>query len=202
MAKEKYLDYPENKNSAAYQYAKNNLESQNLLWSPLSETHALQYLTTPDFGREFMIPDLLSKSKETKWAWDALSRIAQYLLRGGHPFPPELVEWTADVLADQSVKKGEKRRPRPTKGASRMANRDIRLQIVIGHLRCLFDFNATRRDDDPPESACDVVAAVMGMPYKTVEKIWNKRDANMDAWMSELDKQALMKSIFLSERNS
>ena len=140
-------------------------------------------------GQEFILSNLISESKETKVAWDALDLIAQDLLREGKPLPPALAEWVADVLADQLVKKKEQRWPRPDKGAHRVAHRNGRLCILISELRYLFDFNATRRYDDPPESACDVVAAAMDMPYKTVEKIWNGRSPEHDSFQTELDKQ-------------
>ena len=200
---EKFLDYPDTENFIEYQYAKNHIECPGrLLWYPPVETEALKYRSLPrDGGREFMLPNLLPKSKETQMAWDALNLIAQDLLRGGKSLPPELAEWVADVLADQLAKRGQKRRPRPAKGAHRTKNRDETLRIAICHLIRLFDLNATRNAGDPPLSACDVVAAVMKMPYKSVERIWNKRASFIDCFLRKLDKQQLMKSPFLSSRN-
>lgn len=199
---EKFLEIPGAKNFIEYQYAKNFIEYQNIMGVSLAEMRRIQYRTRPAFGEEFIVPDLISSSQETRWAWDGLNLIAQDLLREGKPLPPALAEWVADVLADQLVKKELKRRPRPGKGDQRLHNRDEILRIAIGHLRCLFALRATRSDGAPPVSACDIVAAVMGMRYKAVEKIWNRRSSHKDAFLSKLDRQELMQSRFLSYRNS
>ena len=199
---EKFLDYPDAENYIEYRYAKNYIEYQNITWFTPAQTRAIEYRTAPDSGEKYMLPDLMSESKKTKVAWDALNLIAQDLLREGKRLPPALAEWVRDVLADQLVKKGPKQRPRPARGTNQMENRDAILRPVIGHLKCLFALRATRNAGAPPMSACDVVAAVMEMPYKTVEKIWNQRSSHEKAFLSALDKQALMKSPFLSSRNS
>ena len=193
---EKFLDYPDAEKFIEYRYAKDYSKCPgSLLWYPPAETEAVKYRSLPRNGeREFMLPNLIPKSKETRMAWDALNLIAQDLLRGGKSLPPELAEWVADVLADQLVKGGQKRRPRPAKGAHRTKNRDDTLRVTICHLIRLFDLNATRNDGDPPLSACDVVAAVMNMSYKRVEGIWNKRSPSIDSFLSRLDKHKLAKA--------
>lgn len=102
--------------------------------------------------------------------------IAQILLRMKRPLPPDLAEWFTDVMADRRVKgKKKKRRPRPATGLSRFEGRDKLICLVISLLKCQFNLSATRNAVSPPASACDVVAAVIGKPYKTIEGIWNRR---------------------------
>ena len=139
-------------------------------------------------------PLLLAESKKTWVAWDSLNMLAQYLLRKGKPLPPEIAEWTADVLADQWVKgKKKRRRPRPGKGPRPKESRDQFLCMIISLLTCQFDLNAVRSDGASPASACDVVAAaatksasiVGDMNYKNVEGIWSRRDRLMTRMYEE-----------------
>ena len=195
---EKFIDYPDVEKFIDYQCAKNYIKCPgSLFWYPPAETAAVAYRSLPRSTgeREFMLSDLISKSKETRRAWDALNLIAQDLFRRKESLPPELAEWVADVLADQlaKTKRGQKRRPRPAKGAQGTKNRDDTLRSSICHLIRLFDLNATRNDGGPPLSACDVVAAVTKMPYKSVERIWNRRSPSVDSFLSRLDRQRLAK---------
>ena len=113
-------------NFIEYQYAKRSIAAEDILWDRPAEMEAIRYKSLPrNGGQEFMLPNLIPKSKESKMAWDALNLIAQELLRREKSLPPELAEWVADVLADQWTKRGQKRRPRPAKGASRMAHPDV-----------------------------------------------------------------------------
>lgn len=204
MYAENYLDYPDAENSLAYQYAKGFLDhyerSGAISRSPV-ETEVSVYKRGDASLQQSELSYLLAESQGIRMAWDSLNLIAQDWLREGKPLPPKLVEWVVEVLADQLVKKKEQRRPRPRGGAQRLRDRDIVLCLLVGELRCLCDLNATRNAGDPPVSACDVVAAAIGRPYKTVERIWNKRDPDVNYLLSGLDKQSLMKRPFLSSRN-
>ena len=87
---EKFLDYPDAEKFIEYRYAKDyNKCPGSLLWYPPAETEAVKYRSLPRNGeREFVLPNLIPKSKETRMAWDALNLIAQDLLRGenlSHP---------------------------------------------------------------------------------------------------------------------
>ena len=203
MSAEAYLDLPGNEDSLAYQYAKNFLDdpehSESMERSPVEVT-AIVYKNLNASTQESEISHLIAESQETRVAWDSLNRIAQDLLREGKPLPPQLAGWVADVLADQlgkkSKKEREKRRPRPVKGAQRMHNRNRRLCILIGQLMCLFDFAATRGWEDPPDSACDLVATAVGLSYKQVERIWNERERDLDCLHFSWDKQRLMEQDF------
>ncbi len=163
------------------------------------ETNASIYKSLNASSQESEISYLITESQETQVAWDSLNQIAQDLLREGKPLPPELAEWVADVLADQWVeekRKKERRRRRPRGGARSLQNRNRQLCVLVSQLMCLFDFAATRRWEDPPESACDVVAAAVGLSYKQVERIWNEREHDLDGLHFSWDKQRLMEQDF------
>jgi len=202
MSAENYLDYPGAKDSLAYRYAKNFLDdpkNSEIMEMSLAETYASAYKTSRP--EEYFPSHLIAESLETKEAWDALNLIAQALLRAGQPLPPELAEWIADVLADQSVeRKKEKRRPRPARDPRRQHNRNLLLCLLVGYLVRLCDLKATRNDSDPPRSACDVVAAATGLSYKRVEGIWGKRDPILERLFSSQDKESLRKGPFYPHR--
>ena len=207
MSTEKYLDLPGAENSLAYQYAKNFLNwaksSGGMERSPV-ETNASVYESLNASLQESEISYLITESQEAQVAWDSLNQIAQDLLREGKLLPPELAEWVADVLADQWVeekRKKERRRRRPPKGARSQQNRDRQLCVLVSQLVCLFNLSAIRGYEDPPESACDVVAAAMGKSHKTVEKIWGNREPDLENLYSSWDKRQLMKSPFYPQKN-
>ena len=141
----------------------------------------------PKRGRDEFLHGLIVESANSKHAWDSVKLIAESLLRGNEPLPVKLRQWIADVLADQYTPWRDKRRPRPTKGGSRDANRDWVICGAIHHVGLRFDLPPTRSGAAPDTccakggSACDVVGgAVFGTTakaaYKNTERIWGKRD--------------------------
>ena len=193
---ENFLDYPDAEDFDEYQYAKNFLDHpQHSEGMESSLAEMIVSLCKTSRPQESFPSYLIDDSRETKWAWDALNLVTQDWLRKGKPLPPELAGWIADVLADQFVKKGPKRRPRPGKGSSSFFSRDLLLCQLVDQLAYLFGLNATRNDGDPPVSACDVVAAAMGKSYKTVERIWGKRDPVLEDLFSSWNKQALIEKF-------
>ena len=194
---EKFLDLPDAENFDEYQYAKNFLnDPKTLEGMERSLAEMIVYLCETLRPQESVPSFLIADSRETKGAWDGLNLVAQDLLRKGRPLPPDLAGWIADVLADQLVKKGPKRRPRPGKGPHSEFNQNLLLCTLISQLVCLFDLKATRNDGAPPVSACDIVAAARGKSYKTVERIWGKRELDLPDPCSSEDKQRLRNNPF------
>ena len=203
-----FLDYPDAENCLAYQYAKNFLDHPQhaeSLKRSLKETIVSGYKTSDS---QAPFPSyLIADSRETSGAWDALHLIAQAWIREGKPLPPEAAQWVADVLADhwEKRKKG-KRRPRPTKGAHRWFNRNLLFCVLVDMLIHLFDFAPTRQTEEPPLSACDVVAAATTksaaiarpLTHKTVGGIWTEnRDEILKGLSGNWNQEALLKK-FLS----
>ena len=150
------------------------------------ESRVNAYYALPRDGRDEFLHGLIVESPDTKLAWDSVNLIAENLLRGEESLPAELRKWIADVQSDQRKRRNEKRRPRPSKGGSRHANRDWVICGAIQYVGTLYDLPPTRNGAGPEEccaeggSACDVVGqAAFGetaKAYKNVERIWEKRD--------------------------
>ena len=172
-------------------FARSYLSDPNLtLDSTAAEGRARGYLfrDRPRGDPDGFLARLIRESKYDKSSWDALNLIAQKLIReGGLLEPTELAEWTADVLADQSAKRGHTTRPRPSKGGHATAGRDWNIYFLLGRLHTNWDLKPTRnvlqgrgynKEDLPMScveggSGCDVVGVAAGIPkYKTVEGIW------------------------------
>ena len=117
---------------------------------------------------------LVMASEHERWAWDAVSAIAQSTLRHRKfdPLPRELARWITEIL--------EGKRSPPKKGSKRQAKRNLMTVDAI-HLSALrYELKPTRNRADLPKccaeggSACDVVGAAQNMGYKTVESIWSE----------------------------
>ena len=141
----------------------------------------------PKRGRDEFLHRLIVESADSKLAWESVKLIAENLLRGKEPLPAELRTWIADVLSDLHRQKKDKRRPRPSKGGSREANRDWVICGAIHHIGLRFGLPPTRNGAGPEEccaeggSASDVVGraafdATLNA-YKNTERIWGRRDS-------------------------
>ena len=192
----KFRDLPDAENFIEYRYARNFLDdpkNSESMKRPLAETIASVHKMSR--AQASFPASLIAESGKTKEVWEALILIAQDLLREGKPLPPELAEWAADVLADLSVKKKEKRRPRPRKDPRRQLPRNLLLCALVDQLVYLFDLNAERSRGAPPVTACDVVAAAIYRSYKAVEGIWERRDPVLEPLFSSWDKQTYLKKF-------
>ena len=161
-------------------FAQRFLKGQRDYRESAAEQRRRAYKNLPARGRGDFLRDLLSDSNQTKKSWDAVNLIAQDLLRAGELLPPELAEWTSDVLADQFAKRDQKRRRRPTKGDDVMGGRDWTICNLVDLLVKWYGLNPTGNEatDSELPSACDVVAAAMDSEspkVKTVERIWTMR---------------------------
>lgn len=193
---EKFSAYLDAKGFVEFRHAKNYLKHSGILGNREgSLAEAIVSLHKTSRPEEAFSSFLIVDSREKKGAWDGLIWIAQNLLWKGKPLPPDLAKWVADVLADQLAKKGQKRRPRPTKGPHPCFLRDLHLCVLVSQLVCLGDLTATRNAGAPPLSACDVVAAAADLSYGRVGRIWGKRELNLEP-SSSWDKQALMQNPF------
>ena len=150
------------------------------------ELLARLYRDQPAEIQERNLHRLIWCSEEIVAAWDAVSRIAQDLLREEGSLPPELAEWTADVLDD--VLAG--RRPRPTKRGPDPDANLARDRAIVDAVQWLNQSglkamrNAIRNKDRLPTkacfeggSACDAVGVAACMGYKNVERVWTKSAA-------------------------
>ena len=126
-------------------------------------------------GDQDFLGRLLGESPRDKSSWDAVNMIAQDLIRDGETLPPKLAEWTVDVLADQLAKRGQERRPRPSKGGRATAGRDWHICYLIDRMNEKWNLTPTRNDISTTDSACDVLAVATDLPYGTIARIWNSR---------------------------
>ena len=110
---------------------------------------------------------MIELSAESKYEWDALSRIAQSALSDRQPLPQNLADWISDALSH--------RHERP-KGGSGTVARDMLFCEAIRDLQDRFGLTPMRSSASEALSACDVVATASGYSYKTIEKAWNRRD--------------------------
>ena len=127
--------------------------------------------------------------------WDAISLVAQQLLRDHKPLPEVLADWVADVVEDVPKKRDDKKRARPTKRGAKQKNytRDENIRFWIYFARKTTDppINPTRNKERAGKepageescveggSLCDVVGVALGMKYATVEKIWTNRRTHL-----------------------
>ena len=96
------------------QLARSYLSNPGLFMdSTAAEGRARGYLMVdlPRDGGDDFLSRLIDESVEDKSSWDALSLIAQELMRESEPLPDKLAKWAVDVLADQRAKRGDEKRP-------------------------------------------------------------------------------------------
>ena len=144
-----------------------------------------------DFAmRSNWLAEWIEESATNRYRWDLLNRLAQDNLGLGETLPDELAAWVRDVLADQCVERGQKkRRPRPRKGP-REAVRDANICHAVYSLIAEFaELHPTRRPNVAKGplcsaaggSACDAAGIAYEkeggetLAYKSVENIWNSR---------------------------
>ena len=88
------------------------------LWETPAKGWAYEYKSLPEGACGGFLQGLITRSGETKLAWDSVSLIVQGLLREGDALPAELAEWVADVLEgkrprDRLQEAADQERPRP-----------------------------------------------------------------------------------------
>lgn len=137
------------------------------LWEQPVELALLLFDIGSEEERAQELRTVIDLSATSKLEWEITSRIAQRALYQGEQLPPELAQWTADVLA--------KKRMRPGKG-SRTIARDIIFCIAVADLRDRFGLTPTKNSASQGDSACGIVAEASGFSYKTVERAWSLRD--------------------------
>ena len=103
------------------------LRTERRKWGETVPDGMLQlYRQTTEKKRQAFLRNLIALSKNYRFAWDALSRIAQDQLRKKRPLRPQLANWVSAVLAGT--------RPQPkTKGPDLNANvlRDRAIVIAV-----------------------------------------------------------------------
>ena len=164
------------------QLARSYLSNPGLFMdSTAAEGRARGYLMVdlPRDGGDDFLSRLIDESVEDKSSWDALSLIAQELMRESEPLPHKLAKWAVDVLADQCAKRGDEKRPRPGSGGDARAGRDWNIYFLIDRLRTKWNINPTRNETSDPVSGCDIVAKASSLPYGTIARVWNERSHQM-----------------------
>ena len=150
--------------------------------SPLSgytpgDTHAMALAADCDENIRGLQSALILYAEEEQWAWDALAAMAAAALKNPRgTMTRTLAYWTADVVAGWLQ--------RPKTGKKKFAQRDLIIAETIYLLTVLRPMKPTRRWEKNRSriteccadggSACDAVGIVMGMNYKTVERIWGE----------------------------
>ena len=143
---------------------------------------------------------LILFSKDEQRAWDAVAAMAAASLRNPwETISDELAQWAADFIAGKL--------PRPKKGKKKFARRDLVIAEAIYLLTVVRRIKPTRRWEKNRRriteccseggSACDAVGVVVGMNYKTVERIWGEwgphatkrlkstgRESTVEKWVS------------------
>lgn len=136
------------------------------LWDKPVELAVLLFDIGSEEEREQELKTVIELSATSKLEWDITCRIAQRALYQGEQLPPDLAQWTADVLAEK--------RKRPGKGSKTIA-RDMIFCIAVADLRDRFGLTPTKNSATQGDSACDIIAEASGFGYKTVERAWALR---------------------------
>ena len=124
-------------------------------------------------GREVLVEEHVQKwlevwqdedvgSWDRFWVQEALEESAKRVL--DHPLATEIFQRLAN---------GRLNRPRGRCDPRTDEVRNTSIVTVIGHLQSL-GMKPTRNDASPPYSACDAVAAVVGLKYDRVKGIWKQ----------------------------
>ena len=110
-----------------------------------------------------LLKELVERSNTEKLAWDALQVCVKSKLRAQETVEGELLEWALEVAA------GTRTRP-SHRGRDQTA--EIRDALILETVEALVacGLTKTRNDASEPRSACDAVAAVLGMTYDAVRK--------------------------------
>ena len=168
----------------AIQIARNFKEAGEMVYqAPYPELAARQLMEQRADVRADRIRELIRSRNMPKVVWAVLNRLAQHMLREREPLPGELADWMAERLAGNLEQ--------PAKGDDRHANRDMIVVETVDQLvrfykiRPLQNKEVSRKTDNRPTSACDVVAEVWGLTYDTVAKIWQKHDRQLMSRLSE-----------------
>ena len=124
---------------------------------------------------ETSLVGLIRLSQIDKHMWDAANLIAQDHLTSGVVLPDPLAHWVSDLLADQTIPRESRIRPRPAKGRG-LRVRDWMMWIAVADL-VERGYTATRREGVAQASAkggtaCDVVGKAFFKSYKTIEGVW------------------------------
>ena len=127
-------------------------------------------------ARPIVLSVRLQLSKENQREWDAVSLIAQQLLRNREPLPDALADWLADVLKEDRQRPKQRGRPRENMARNRAIVEAIKMLRAKG-------FEPFTRNPEPAGevasekggSACDEVGVAFGLDkYKEVENRWTK----------------------------
>ena len=125
--------------------------------------------------RDRLLGSLISKLRDSPWAWDGLCLIAEDHVHADEPMPRELQRWLVDVATARAPR--PRREPYPNEARNDAIGHCV-LELVMDGL------NATRsvpRGKNIPagvagagDSACDVAGQEFGLGYKATEAIWTK----------------------------
>ena len=144
-------------------------------WTEHESTDFLEWLEGTSGNAE---PDaepvsyLIKRAKTDKWVWDDLQTFVGDRLLHSRPIGKPLSRWAGAVLCHKRT------RPKMPVGAAPTTY--ARNYLIIWALRMIRDkcgLTLTRNDASDPDSACDVVVAVLteyevNLSYKRVKEIW------------------------------
>ncbi len=122
--------------------------------------------------QEYWIP--MSENDPDKW--DVLEQIEAFCLMKRRLPPPAVADWRVEVIYGNRPEPPRRRGQKPRK-----SSRDARIIRCISFLQIL-GMTATRNDEsikviyengrERGDSACDVVAGVLGLSFKWIKAIW------------------------------
>ena len=129
-----------------------------------------------------MIDAYIRESRVSRDFWDAVLIINEALSIIRASRPPELVDWSTDVIHDVTRQRRKRLRPRPTERQPTIV-RDFVILMFIAFVEAWLDLKPTRSVNGitqcSPEGGhgCDAVGMAAGVfGYRAVEKLWEKRE--------------------------
>ena len=110
-----------------------------------------------------LLKELVERSNTEKLAWYALRQCVKSKRRAQETVEGELLDWALDVAAGSRTRPSHQGRERTTEIRDALILETVEALVACG-------LTKTRNDASEPRSACDAVAAVLGMTYDAVRK--------------------------------
>ena len=110
-----------------------------------------------------LLKELVERSNTEKLAWYALQVCVKSKLRAQETVEGELLEWALEVAAGTRTRPSHRGRDQTAEMRDALILETVEALVACG-------LTKTRNDASEPRSACDAVAAVLGMTYDAVRK--------------------------------
>jgi hypothetical protein len=104
--------------------------------------------------------------KDRVW-FSGLKAVASEILRRNDVMPQQIANWVADLLI------GMAKEPKPARGRPPTTVHQAAIWMTVSQLKS-WQWNATRNDEAPALSACDVVAEATNLTFDRVKDVVEK----------------------------